>query len=107
MARRKKNPQLMTVAEWNRLQAQQQGRQRQEVEPDYENMPLPEFGARVQDSMGDCTEITVSSMFDAANAFDKGDTIGGIKHTATAGAGVCVLLYGIATILGAAMGSRD
>jgi hypothetical protein len=106
MARRKKNPQLMTARQWQEFQMQQQQQQRQ-IEPDYENMPLPEFGARVQDSMGSCTEVAVGSLFDMANAFDKGDTIGGVKHAATAAAGISVLVYGLATIFGAAAGSRD
>lgn len=112
MARRKKttNDPLMTKRQWEALRQTESRRQYREVEvaedPDYESMGLEEYSGRVQQGTRDCVELLIGEAFNAADAAEKGDTIGAVKSGATAGAAGFVLVYTFATIFEAVLGSR-
>lgn len=110
MARRKKtNDPLMTKRQWEALR-QTESRQYREIEvaeePDYDSMGLEEYSGRVQRGTRDCVELLIGEAFNAADAAERGDTIGAVKSGLVASAAGITIGYTVLQLLENVLGSR-
>jgi hypothetical protein len=76
-------------------------------EPDYDSMSLTEFSGHLNDSMSDCTELTLNSFFEMSRESKKGNKLKAASHAATGVVGTGLLAYGLVEIFSAAFGGRD
>lgn len=112
MARRKKTNKdpLMTKHQWEAMQQAESRRQYREIEvaedPDYESMGLEEYSGRVQQGTRDCVELLIGEAFNAADAAEKGDTIGAVKSGLVASAAGITIGYTVLQLLEAVLDSR-